>query len=107
VEAALRDTQRAANESINSAVHSVESGVPADGVVEAFVARGTAREDSDVDVMYELHPGKTISLFRLVDLADALSPLFEDRRVDLCRETQLNPIYLSEVRREARVVHAE
>ena len=71
------------------------------------VARGTAREDSDVDVMYELHPGKTISLFRLVDLADALSPLFEDRRVDLCRETQLNPIYLSEVRREARVVHAE
>jgi predicted nucleotidyltransferase len=71
------------------------------------VARGDARDDSDIDVMYELQPGRTISLFRLVDLADALSPMFDGRRVDLCRETQLNPIYLDEVRRETRVAYEE
>jgi uncharacterized protein len=46
------------------------------------VAAGTARPDSDVDVIAEFEPGRTPG-FDIVRVAEALRPVFGGRRVDL------------------------
>jgi predicted nucleotidyltransferase len=47
------------------------------------MAAGTPRSDSDVDVLVEFEPGLAPSAFRLVDLQDELSAVFDGRPVDL------------------------
>jgi predicted nucleotidyltransferase len=69
------------------------------------VVRGEAGTESDVDCLYEPEPGRALSLFQLVDFAEALSPLLGNRTVDLCRARQLHRIYREQAMREARVIY--
>ena len=43
---------------------------------------GTLREDSDIDLLVEFEPGKTPSLFTLIDLEDELTAIV-GRKTDL------------------------
>lgn len=67
------------------------------------VARGTARPDSDVDVLIDLTPG---SRFSLVDLAATKDFLEEQlgRRVDLATREGLHPDIRGRVLREVESV---
>jgi predicted nucleotidyltransferase len=53
-------------------------------------ATDSMRADSDVDVLVEFVPGEAPSAFRLVDLQDELSAVFDGRRIDLAFPTILN-----------------
>jgi uncharacterized protein len=53
-------------------------------------ATGTARPDSDVDMLVEFIRGQAPSAFRLVDLQDELSAVFDGRRIDLAFPSILN-----------------
>ena len=53
-------------------------------------ASGTARADSDVDVIVDFEPGKTPG-FGIVRVADALRAAFGGRRVDLVTRNGLSP----------------
>jgi predicted nucleotidyltransferase len=70
------------------------------------VARGEAREDSDVDVLVEFHPGSQISYLDVARIADELSPLFDNRRVDLGKPEQIHWFIRERVMAEARVLYA-
>ncbi len=72
------------------------------------VARNEAKPDSDVDLLYELDDvaQHRFSLFDLVDFADALSPLFKGRYVDVCRPRQLHWYIRDRVLAEAKVIYA-
>ena len=48
-----------------------------------MVASGEARADSDIDLIVEYEDGYVPTYFKIVELGDALSPLFGGRRVDL------------------------
>ena len=52
------------------------------------VARGTAEPSSDVDVLYELQPGRRLG-WEIEDLSDELSALF-GRPVDLVSRASLH-----------------
>jgi uncharacterized protein len=54
---------------------------------------GSATEQSDVDVMLEFAPGHAPSAFALIDLQDALSAVFQGRRVDIAFPGVLNNPY--------------
>ncbi len=66
--------------------------------------RGDARADSDVDVVVDFAPGKTPG-FGLVRVAEALSPLFGDRRVDLLTRHGLSPRLRDTILSSARTLH--
>lgn len=68
-------------------------------------ARGEARPDSDVDVLVEFAPGRTPG-FGIVRVADALRPVFGDRRVDLVTRRGLPARMRERVLREARELYA-
>ena len=78
------------------------------GVVElsvfGSVARGEAREDSDLDLLYVLGPGQHLG-FSINRLEDELSALF-GRRVDLVSKASLHRSIRDDVLAEARTVHA-
>ena len=67
-------------------------------------ARGTARPDSDIDVLYTLRPGRRLG-WEIEQLADELTALF-GRRVDLVSLRSLHPLLQSSVLAEARPVYA-
>ena len=80
-----------------------ERGVKALAVFGS-VARGTARFDSDVDILVDVDPG---ARFSLVDLA-ALTVFLEDhleRKVDLVTEVGLDPDIRDRVLAEAKRVY--
>ena len=68
------------------------------------VARGTAGPASDLDVLYELLPGRRLG-WEIEDLDDELSALF-GRRVDLVSRTALNERLRDAVLADARPVYA-
>jgi len=70
------------------------------------VARDEFRPDSDIDVLVDFVEGKQVTYFLLVDLAEALSELFQGRRVDLGRPKQLHWSIRRAVLNEAQVLHA-
>lgn len=78
------------------------------GVVELSVfgsaARGEARPDSDLDLLYVLAPGAHLG-FSLNRLEDELASLF-DRRVELVSKASLHRAIRDEVLAEAREVYA-
>lgn len=78
------------------------------GVVElsvfGSVARGEARDDSDLDLLYVLGPGQHLG-FAINQLEDELSALFE-RRVDLVSKKALHRAIRDDVLAEARKLHA-
>jgi uncharacterized protein len=73
-------------------------------LVFGSTARGTAEPDSDVDVLYELLPGRRMG-WEVEDLADELSDIF-GRRVDLVSTSALHRRLRSAVLAEARPLYA-
>jgi predicted nucleotidyltransferase len=61
------------------------------------VLRGTARPDSDVDLLVEFEPGREPGLFKLAAIEAELSALLAGRRVDLRTPQDLSPRFRSEV----------
>ena len=78
------------------------------GVVRLAVfgsmARGEARADSDVDLLYVLAPGARLG-FDLFDLEDELCEVF-GRRVDLVSQRSLHRLIRDQVLSEARTLYA-
>lgn len=68
------------------------------------VARGVARQDSDVDLLYVLVPGRHLG-FSINDLEDELSDRF-GRPVDLVARSALHRMIRDEVLAEARTLYA-
>lgn len=68
------------------------------------VARGTATESSDVDLLYVMAPGRALG-FAINRLEDELSELFS-RRVDLVSRRSLHRALRERVLAEARTIYA-
>jgi len=68
------------------------------------VARGDARPDSDLDLLYVLMEGRHLG-FSINRLEDELSKLF-GRRVDLVAEQSLHRMIRDDVLAEARALYA-
>ena len=68
------------------------------------VARGTADPSSDVDVLYELQPGRRLG-WEIEDLSDELSELF-GRPVDLVSRAALHERLRAAVLAEAQPLYA-
>ena len=68
--------------------------------------KGTARPDSDVDLLVEFEPQATPTLFDMVEMEEALSALLGGRRVDLRTARDLSRHFRDEVVRTAEVQYA-
>ncbi len=68
------------------------------------VARGTAEPSSDIDILYELLPGRRLG-WKIEDLTDELSELF-GRKVDLVSRMALHKRLRAAVLAEARPLYA-
>ena len=68
------------------------------------VARGTAGPSSDLDILYDLLPGRRLG-WEIEDLTDELSELF-GRRVDLLSRTALHERLRATVLAEAQPLYA-
>jgi uncharacterized protein len=67
-------------------------------------ARGTARPDSDIDILYTLQPGRRLG-WEIEQLTDELGELF-GRNVDLVSMRALHPLLRESVLAEARQMYA-
>jgi predicted nucleotidyltransferase len=65
---------------------------------------GTARDDSDIDVLIEFDPQATIGLFEFIEIQDQLSEAL-GRRVDLLTPQALSKYFRDEVLQEAEPVY--
>lgn len=65
--------------------------------------KGTARPDSDIDLLVEFRPEARPSLLDLADIEQELSALLDGRHVDLRTAEDLSRYFRDEVVREARV----
>jgi uncharacterized protein len=70
------------------------------------VLRGTARPDSDVDLLVEFEPGRKPGLIALAGMENELSELLGGRRVDLRTAEDLSQYFRDEVVRTAVVQYA-
>jgi predicted nucleotidyltransferase len=68
--------------------------------------RGSARSDSDVDLLVEFEPGATPGLLRMAEIELELSELLGGRRVDLRTVEDLSRYFREEVERTAEVQFA-
>ena len=73
-------------------------------LVFGSVVRGTATPDSDIDVLYELGPGRRLG-WEIEQLADELAALF-GRPVDLVSPAALHRRLKDTVLSEARTLYA-
>jgi hypothetical protein len=73
-------------------------------LVFGSVARGTARRDSDVDLLYRLRPGARLG-WEIEQLNDELAELI-GRPIDLVSARALHPLLRPVVTREARQLYA-
>lgn len=71
------------------------------------VARGEAREDSDIDLLYELSPGRTMGFIALEAFAESLGDLFGGRRIDLGTPAQLHWYVRRLVTKDLQVIYEE
>ena len=60
-------------------------------------ASGTNHPESDVDLLVEFSPGRTPGLFKLVAIAEELSPHFGGRKIDLRTPQDLSPYFREQV----------
>ena len=67
------------------------------------VLKGTARPDSDVDLLVEFHPDAKPSLLDLAEIEEELSTLLAGRRADVRTAEELSRYFRDEVLREAQV----
>lgn len=63
--------------------------------------KGTARPDSDIDLLVEFEPEAHPTYFTLAQIELDLSPLFDGKRIDLRRPRELSRYFRDEVVREA------
>jgi predicted nucleotidyltransferase len=68
------------------------------------VARGDERTDSDIDVLYDLLPGRHVT-WEVVDAADELSAIL-GRPVDLVSRRAVHPLLRSRIESEAQALYA-
>lgn len=68
--------------------------------------KGTARADSDIDLLVEFEVGRKPGLLGLAGIELELSELFGGRRVDLRTAEDLSRYFRDEVAREAEVQYA-
>lgn len=68
--------------------------------------KGTARPDSDIDLLVEFEPGRKPGLLGMVAIEDELSGLFGGRRVDLRTAEDLSRYFRDDVVRGAEVQYA-
>jgi uncharacterized protein len=62
---------------------------------------------SDIDVLVEFRPQERAGFFRLADIQDEVSRLFDGRKIDLRTLMDLSRHFREEVVRHAAVVYAE
>lgn len=67
------------------------------------VLKGTARPDSDIDLLVEFEPEAAPSYFDLAEIEIELATLFRGRRIDLRTAAELSRYFRDEVLREAEV----
>jgi uncharacterized protein len=67
------------------------------------VLKGTARPDSDVDLLIEFKPDARPSYFELAEIEAELTDLLSGRRVDLRTAEELSRYFRADVLREAEV----
>jgi predicted nucleotidyltransferase len=70
------------------------------------VLKGTARPDSDVDLLVEFEAGLTPGLIALAGIEAELSSLLGGRRVDLRTVRDLSPHFRGEIVRSAETQYA-
>jgi uncharacterized protein len=70
------------------------------------VLKGTARQDSDVDLLVEFEPGKAPGLMALAGIEAEFSALIGGRRVDLRTPQDLSQYFRDEVVRTADLQYA-
>jgi len=70
------------------------------------VLQGTARQDSDVDLLVEFEAGQEPGLLRLAGIEAELSSLIGGRRVDLRTAQDLSPHFRGEIVRSAEIQYA-
>ncbi|RAX21315.1 MULTISPECIES: nucleotidyltransferase family protein [Actinomyces] len=68
------------------------------------VARGEASSSSDVDLLYQLQPGRSLG-WEIEDLSDELATLF-GRPVDLVSRRSLHPLIREQVLADAETLYA-
>ena len=68
--------------------------------------RGTARPDSDVDLLVEFEPGKEPGLIGLAAMEVELSKLYGGRKVDLRTANDLSRHFRGEILRTAQLQYA-
>ena len=68
--------------------------------------KGTARPDSDIDLLVEFEPNHTPGLLGVVDVEMALSDLLGGQKVDLRTPADLSRHFRDEVIRTAQVQYA-
>ncbi len=66
------------------------------------VLKGTARPDSDVDLLVEFEKSATPSLFDMVRIESELSAMLDGRRVDLRTAAELSRYFRDQVVGEAQ-----
>ena len=70
------------------------------------VLKGTARPDSDIDLLVEFEPDATPSLLDMVAMEQSLSALLGGKRVDLRTPRDLSRYFRDEVVQSAAVQYA-
>ncbi len=68
--------------------------------------RDDFREDSDVDVLVDFEPDHVPGFFRLFDMEEELSTLFDNRKVDLRTPEDLSRYFRDRVVAEAEIQYA-
>jgi predicted nucleotidyltransferase len=68
--------------------------------------RGTARPDSDIDLLVEFEPGQEPGLLELVSMEAELATMLGGKRVDLRTPQDLSRYFREEVVRSAEVQYA-
>jgi len=66
--------------------------------------KGTARPDSDIDLLVEFRPGARPTLLDMAQIEAELSAVFHGRKVDLRTALDLSPYFRDEVLRTAQVL---
>jgi predicted nucleotidyltransferase len=70
------------------------------------VLKGTARPDSDVDLLVEFEPGRKPGLLQLADMEDELSDQLGGLRADLRTAEDLSSYFRDEILRTAEAQYA-
>lgn len=69
--------------------------------------KGTARPDSDVDLLVEFEPDARPGLMTMVEIEDELSPLFGGHKVDLRTAEDLSRYFRAQVVAQAEVQYEQ